>query len=83
MAYLGFCAECHHLYASVCRDDVLNYFLRHSEKCHKGNDRFFIVRISAKDYQDYLANKDNPAFWTAWNNIKKPKIVSKIYSLLV
>lgn len=83
MAYMGYCVECHYLFASVRRKAVLHHFIEHSKKCHKGKDRFFIVRISAKDYQDYLANKDNPAFWKAWNNIKKPKIVSKIYSLLV
>lgn len=81
MAYMGFCVECHHFYASVGRKAVVLHLINHSKKCHKGNERFGIVRISAKGYQDYLANKDNSAFWTAWNNFKKPQIIAKIYPL--
>lgn len=74
---MGYCEKCNHFYASVCYNDVLDYLLDHLKKCHKGKDRFFIVRITPKDYQDYLANKDNPAFWKAWNNIKKPEIIAQ------
>lgn len=73
MAYLGFCELCHHLYADVTRRAVKQILLGHSVKCHSDSDeRIVIVRISAKDYQDYLANKDNPAFWKAWRLAKKP-----------
>jgi len=56
---------------------------KHCKKSHKGKERLLILGISAKDYQDYLRDKDTPAFWSAWNNLKKPEIIAKIYPFLV
>lgn len=72
MAYLGYCEQCHYLYADVTYSSVEQILLRHSAKSHSDSDeRIVIVCISAREYQDYLANKDNPAFWTAWRLAKK------------
>ena len=73
MAYMGFCESCFHLYADVTRNDVRTILLKHSIKCHSDIDeRIIIVHISPKEFQDYLRNKNNPKFWEAWRNSKKP-----------
>lgn len=78
MAYIGYCENCHHLHATVRYFDLLEYFIDHSVRCHKGDERFYIMRISAKEFQDYLKNRGNPAFWKAWRLAKKSLFFDRV-----
>lgn len=70
MAYMGYCTKYHHLHASTSYTSLYQYFLDHNDK-HEALPKFHIGRISAKEYQDWLRDKDNPAFWEAWRDVKK------------
>jgi len=71
LAFMGYCEKCHHLHAVVDYIWLLAYFIDHNIKCHGGSGSYFITRISAKEFQTWLKNKDNPAFWKAWRDSKK------------
>jgi len=47
--------------------------LDHSIKCHNGEERFIIWRISNEEYRAFLKASKNPEFWKAFNNIRKLK----------
>ena len=69
--YLGYCISCNHLHSTVDSEYINDYFIKHSDKSHKGQRRYTIIPITQQEYRDYLAHRDNPKFWEAWNNKAK------------
>ena len=83
MPYMAVCRICNYHYFSVSRKWAEEFIVEHiGDKHPESLFRYVIARISDALYEEFLKNRDNPAFWRAIRNYRKFRPNSHLFDSL-